>query len=77
MRYKDFAKEIKKHREHLGMTQKELARLIPTAPSILCKIENGKQEPSFFILQRIILLLDLDFNKMIKASNQNDNFYFD
>ena len=71
------AEEIKRKRECLGLTQKELARLIPTTASTLCKIENGNQEPSFFILKRLIILLDLDFNKMIKTSNHNDFFYFD
>ena len=77
MRFKDFAKEITRHRELLGITQKELARLIPTSSSTLCKIEKGKQEPSFFVLQRLIILLDLDFNTMIKASNQRMFFYYD
>ena len=77
MTYKEFAKIIKSQRQLLGISQKEFARLIPTTASTLCKIENGKMEPSFFILQRIIILLDLDFNKMIKASNQRMFFYYD
>ena len=75
MKYTEFAKEIKKHRMKKGISQKELARLIPTTRSTLCKIENGKQEPSFFILQRIIILLEIDFNNIIKAPNQTDFFY--
>lgn len=72
-----FANKIKVQREKYGLSQRELARLIPTNPSTLCKIENCKQEPSFFILQRLIIILNIDFNEIIKASNEAKQFFFD
>lgn len=66
MKYEAFAKIIKEKRMELGYTQKEFAKEIPLNISIYNKIENGNQEPSFQILQRICILLELDLTEILE-----------
>lgn len=64
MTYKEFAEIIKRKREDLFLTQKEFATQIPMPNSAYNKVENARQEPSFFQLQRICLLLDIDISAL-------------
>jgi DNA-binding XRE family transcriptional regulator len=76
MIYKDFAKLIKKKRDELGLTQQEMAKMIPTHKSTYCKIENGLQEPNFIILQRICTLLQIDITKELKILDKVSKNYY-
>ncbi len=65
MTYKEFANIIKNKRENLFITQKEFALKIPTKPLTYYRIENGIQEPTFYQLQQICILLDIDFTEIV------------
>lgn len=62
MDYKEFASYVKEKRIEARINQKDMALLIPMKAPKYNKIENGKQEPSFFELQRICQILNIDLN---------------
>lgn len=64
MTYQEFANMIQRRREDLFLTQKEFAARIPMSNSAYNKVENGKQEPSFFQLQKICMLLEIDLSAL-------------
>ena len=71
--YRNFAIIIKNKRIKSGMTQKEMAHQIPISHPNYCKIENGKIEPSFVVLQRICILLDIDLTKELKLKTPSEH----
>ena len=75
MIYKEFAKIIKNKRISMGLTQLEIAKKIPTYISTYCKIENGIQEPSFIILQKICILLKIDLTKELYLFTDDEKDY--
>lgn len=62
MRQKDFIEYVKKKRISQMISQKDLAKSIPIASSTYSKIENHKQNPSFFVIQRLAEIFDIDLN---------------
>ena len=48
---------IKQRRKEIGMTQEELADQLFVTRTALSKIENGVQEPSFKLVQKISIIL--------------------
>lgn len=60
--YLEFCKKIKIEREKRFLTQKEIAYKIPISIYKYSRIENGICEPSFFVLQRLCDIFELDFN---------------
>ena len=52
--------EIKKLREELSLSQRELAKLCDIQPSFLNMIENGHSDPSYKVLVRIFQILDAE-----------------
>ena len=50
---------IKERREHLGMSQKELAERAEISQSFLCDIENGRCKPSIETAIKISQVLDV------------------
>ena len=50
---------IKERREHLGMSQKELAERAEISQSFLCDIENGRCNPSIETAIKISQVLDV------------------
>ncbi len=44
------------------MSQKEVAKCIPLPVSTYSKIENHLQNPSFFVIQRLAEIFDIDLN---------------
>lgn len=71
--YKNFSLIIKEKRLKSGMSQKEMAHQIPISHSNYCKIENGKIEPSFVVLQRICVLLDIDLTDILKLKMPSEH----
>lgn len=71
MEYKKFAKIIKNKRKDLGYTQKDFAKKINVGQSKYNKIENGNLEPSFAILQRIVIELNIDLNEILELKKPN------
>lgn len=62
MRQKDFVEYIKRKRLSQRISQKELAKSIPLASSTYSKIENHQQNLSFFVIQRLAEIFDIDLN---------------
>lgn len=80
MTFFEFAKLIRKKRESLFITQKEMAFRVAIAQSAYNKIENGNQEPSFNQLIRICKELELDLTEILELKKPNSNehkAYFD
>lgn len=51
-------RKIEEIRKKLGLTQKQLAKLAGVSQSIIAKIENGKINPSYEMVRRIVLALE-------------------
>ncbi len=71
--YKNFAKIIREKRLKSGMTQKQMAYNIPISHPNYCKIENGKIEPSFVVLQRICYILEIDLTLELKLKMPSEH----
>ncbi len=74
MNQRDYIELIKLKRQTLLLSQKELAKQIPISKTAYCKIENHKQNLSFFLIVRLAILLDIDLN-LLKAPPQAIVFY--
>lgn len=74
MNQRDYIELIKLKRQTLLLSQKELAKQIPISKTAYCKIENHKQNLSFFLIVRLAILLDIDLN-LLKAPHQAIVFY--
>lgn len=77
MIYKEFAELIKEKRIEMNISQKDMAFLIPLKASKYNKIENGKQEPSFFELSRICQILNININEIFKLKKETSTKYYD
>ena len=51
---------IKKRREELGISQKELARKADISQSMLCDIEKGRCKPSIYTAIKLAKVLQID-----------------
>ncbi len=74
MNQRDYIELIKLKRQTLLLSQKELAKQIPISKTAYCKIENHKQNLSFFLIVRLAILLDIDLN-LLKGPPQAIVFY--
>lgn len=72
----EFIAFIKKKREDAFLLQKDIAKKIPISKTTYCKIENGKQLPSYFVIKRLAEIWDIDLN-MIKNKHEFHHAYFD
>lgn len=64
----DYAQRIKRRREHLGLTQAELAKKLAERESVVSALESGTMEPSIVLAQKIeralsINLVEVDGSK--------------
>lgn len=57
---------IKKAREHNGLTQKELALVISTKQSAISRVENGSELPSLSFLKRIADAFGIQLSRFIE-----------
>ena len=51
---------IKKRREELGISQKELAKKADISQSMLCDIEKGRCKPSIYTAIKLAKVLQID-----------------
>lgn len=77
MTYKDFSRIIKDKRIEAQISQKDMAFMIPIRASKYNKIENGKQEPTFFELQRICQILNININEIFNIKIEQIHKYYD
>lgn len=57
---------IKKYRKKLGITQEKLAELLDISPRQLQRIENGSSETSLKTLKKLIKVLDISDEVIVK-----------
>lgn len=63
---KEVGRRIREARELKGMTQEELATKLGTGKSTVSKYENGSINPSLELLNRIAIVLGLEFGVTFK-----------
>lgn len=61
-------KFIKKRREELGITRKDLARSLEISDEYLKKIENGSRHPSIGILAKLSTFLGVPLHQLKERS---------
>ncbi|WP_457557094.1 helix-turn-helix domain-containing protein [Candidatus Harpocratesius sp.] len=59
---------IKLFRQKIGWTQKQLADAVNVGQSYIAKIESGKQDPSYSVLNKIFEVIRKEFQKMEKST---------
>lgn len=59
---------IKKMRELKGLSQKQVALASKMDPAHYSRIENGKTDPSFSVVERIANVLEVDLNELFSAN---------
>ena len=62
--YQNFRRNLRNKRKELGLTQKELAKLANVSFRTIQNYENGLTPPTFSIVEKIILVLAVDFEQM-------------
>lgn len=61
------AKNIRRYRKKLGLSQDRLSKLAGVAYNTIVKIESGENSnPTFETLTKIAKALDIDINELIK-----------
>lgn len=60
MKKKTLGQVLKKRREELGITQRELARRLNVKPSHVAYLENDRRRPSLALLSRIAEVMGLE-----------------
>lgn len=55
-------------RTQMGISQRRLAELTGTTEQYICGIENAKRNPSFYVLYKLIEVLDLPVNALFHGS---------
>ena len=63
---------IKKYRKKLGITQEKLAELIDISPRQLQRIENGSSETSLKTLKKLIEVLNISDEDVVKYIKKQD-----
>lgn len=59
---------LKARRAEMGLTQKDVAKLVGINPNYLCRVENGREIPSNSLKGRIAEALHSDINDLFKES---------
>lgn len=63
---------IKKIRELKGLSQKEVALASKMDPAHYSRIENGKTDPSFSVVERIANVLEVDLTELFNNNDLKD-----
>ena len=48
-----FCRQLKAWREHVGISQSELARRMHVKPSLICQLESGVNSPTLDTVERV------------------------
>lgn len=64
--------ELKKSREHAGMTREQLSSIVDKAPRHIQAIENEGQLPSIELLVQLLRIFDVSFDQFIFPSRLNE-----
>lgn len=63
---------IRTARKEKRLNSKDVAEIVGITPVYLCRIEKGRQTPSFETLQKICKVLDIDFIKTAKIAGYSN-----
>lgn len=66
MLVEELGKTIKNRRKELGITQPHLADLAEISTNTLYKLERGKGNPSFDVVNKIAKVLGMELNLTVK-----------
>ena len=66
-------RRIKELIKSKGLSQEKLAELIGVEPTALSNIVTGRNYPLFSTLEKIIEVLEVDFEDVFKFKQHNDN----
>lgn len=77
---KQYSRLIKQKRKELGLTQKELARIVHTSQQAIARYETQKAEPSLEVLQALSEALGVPLSYFIDSDtkpvqNMNTSLY--
>ncbi|MGF2943430.1 helix-turn-helix domain-containing protein [Enterococcus xiangfangensis] len=75
---KQYSRLIKQKRKELGLTQKELAKIVHTSQQAIARYETQKAEPSLEILQSLSEALGVPISYFIDGDTsptQKNNIY--
>lgn len=73
MTYREFAGLMKAKRQLLLLTQRQMAEQLSVSPPAYCRMESGRQEPSFLQLQKICEILEIDLTEVFKTKKPNSS----
>lgn len=73
--YQNFRRNLRNKRKELGLTQKELAKKVGVSFRTIQNYENGLTPPTFSIVEKIILVLSVDFEQMFLPINDESINY--
>ncbi|GAB6159373.1 hypothetical protein JCM39194_25740 [Desulfotomaculum varum] len=68
--------KLQKYREDQGLTQAKLAEKSGVSQAYICELEQGKKQPSVFIVKKLAKALGISVSKLLeddeipKASNE-------
>lgn len=68
-----FAERLYKTRINLGLTQGDVAKLVPMTQSSYSRIENGFQEPNLSQLKRIAEVLNVSLDYLLDVETEYYN----
>lgn len=71
----NFSENLKSKRKQLGLTQKELAKKVGVSFRTIQNYENGLTPPTLSIVEKIILVLAVDFEQMFLPINDESINY--
>ena len=62
-----FAEEIKKRREQLGLTQRDLAEKLFVSRQTVCRWENGSRCPDLIMAKKLAVVLGISLDELIPS----------
>ncbi|MBR4079135.1 MAG: helix-turn-helix transcriptional regulator [Christensenellaceae bacterium] len=73
MKYEIIGKNIRKQRELLGLTQKQLAEQLGISSARLSNWESGINRPDVDMLAKLCGILNISANKLLALDSSSDN----
>ena len=69
---KNLASCIKSRRKNIGLTQRQLAKIIGVTDVTISRWESGKREPTWSDFVKLCEVLAMDPNWFIEKENENE-----
>ena len=65
--WREFGERIRRYRAERGLSQAELARLVPVHDTYLSDVENGRRNIALTNIVRLAAALELDAGKLLEG----------